>query len=640
VGAIVLAIFWLSLPARADDEWQPVSAEDLRLTTEPKAPGAPAIYLYRQVDRDDRESREVTYERIKILTEDGRKYADIEVPFVKDRAKVVGVKARTIQPDGTIADFDGKVYEKTVVKAKSVKYLAKTFTLPNVRVGTIVDYRYTVNLNTQYVYDSGWILSGELFTKRARFSLKPNPHFTLQSSWPVGLPAGTQPPKNENGVISLETQDVPAFQVEDHIPPERELKCRVDFIYHEGMVADDPAEFCKQEAKRRYGRHESFLNKRKAMEEALAQIISPNDSQETKLQKIYARVQQVRNRSFEREKSEQEKKREKQKDINNVEDVWKEQEGWSYQINYLFIALARAAGFEAYRVDISRRDVYAVFNPRLMNPWRLNGEVILVRRDGKDYYFDPGTAFAPYGVLPWPKTAVQGLLADKDGGKWIETSLPSSSETRIERRADLNLSEDGTVEGKVTVTYSGVEALWLRMQQRDEDDTSRKKLLEDLVKETVPVGCEVELTNQPDWKSAAPTFVAEYKLKIQDWVSRAGRRAMIPMGMFSSSEKHLFEHAERVHPIYFHNPYLKVDDITINLPLGWKIESTPGPIALDGQAVGFDLKSEDVKGALHLSRTLRIDAMLVDKQYYGALRSFFQSVRSGDEQQVVLQPIS
>jgi hypothetical protein len=34
--------------------FQPVSPEELKMTSEPKVPGAPAIILYRQVDRDDR----------------------------------------------------------------------------------------------------------------------------------------------------------------------------------------------------------------------------------------------------------------------------------------------------------------------------------------------------------------------------------------------------------------------------------------------------------------------------------------------------------------------------------------------------------------------------------------------------------
>src|SRR5882757_1489027 len=106
-------------------DWLPVTQEELKMTREPKAPGAPAIYLYRQVDRDDQEYRELSYARIKIFTDEGRKQADIEIPFVKGEGDIHGIQARTIHPDGSIIDFDGKVYEKTIVKAKGVKVLAK-----------------------------------------------------------------------------------------------------------------------------------------------------------------------------------------------------------------------------------------------------------------------------------------------------------------------------------------------------------------------------------------------------------------------------------------------------------------------------------------------------------------------------------
>ena len=145
------------------------------MTSEPLAPGAPAIILYRQVDRDDDQPvpREDNYVRIKILTEEGRKYANVEIPFLDGRQEVWKLKARTIKSNGVMADFDGKVFEKELVKVRGVKILAKTFTLPDVQVGTIVEYLYSVSFLNGSAPASHWILSEELFTKRAQFSLKP-----------------------------------------------------------------------------------------------------------------------------------------------------------------------------------------------------------------------------------------------------------------------------------------------------------------------------------------------------------------------------------------------------------------------------------------------------------------------------------
>ena len=146
--ALLAAVLLGVIPVRAGVGFQPVSQEELKMTSEPQAPGAPAIILYRQVDRDDngRTSHEDNYYRIKILTEEGRKYGDIEIPFFRQTGSVVGIHARSIRPDGTIAEFDGKIYEKTIAKAKGLKYLAKTFTLPDVKVGSIIEYSYTIDL--------------------------------------------------------------------------------------------------------------------------------------------------------------------------------------------------------------------------------------------------------------------------------------------------------------------------------------------------------------------------------------------------------------------------------------------------------------------------------------------------------------
>ncbi len=641
---LVLLLFVAAVAQRtqsvsAGDEWQPISQEELKMTSVPEAPGAPAVYLYRQVDRDDsnRTPHEFNYARIKILTEEGRKYADVEIPFFKDEGNIHGIKARTIRPDGSIVNFEGKAFDKTIVKAKGLKYLAKTFTLPDVQAGSIIEYHYAYDLNEGYVYNSHWILSEELFTKRGKFSLRPNQDFALRWSWPAGLPAGTVPPKNEGGYVRLESQNIPAFQIEDYMPPQNELKFRVDFIYSESGAEKDPDKFWKKEGKKLNDRVEGFTGKRKAMEQAVAETVAPNDTPEAKLQKIYAKVQKFRNTSWETEKTEQEQKREKLKEINNVEDLWKRGYGNGRQINWLFLAMARAAGFDAYSVYISSRSEY-FFNPLLMNTNQLNGDVVLVKLNGKEVYCDPATAFAPFGLLSWPETAVKGLRLDKEGGSWVTTTLPPSSDSRIERKAELKLTETGSLEGKLTVTFSGLEALWRRIEERNEDATNRKKFLEDQVKEYIPVGIELDLTNQPDWGGSTPTLVAEFELKVPGWVSGAGRRALVPVGLFSAPEKHAFEHANRVHAIYFSYPSEKLDDVRIDLPLGWQVNSLPPVQDLDAKAAVYSLKVENNKGALHLTRRLNMDLLMVEAKLYPTLRIFFQIVRTGDEQQIVLQP--
>ena len=155
------------------------------------------------------------------------------------------------------------------------------------------------------------------------------------------------------------------------------------------------------------------------------------------------------------------------------------------------------------------------------------------------------------------------------------------------------------------MTFTGLDALRLRVEERHEDETSRKKYLQDLVKEQIPAAAEVDLTNKPDWASSSPSFLTEFKIKVPGWMSGAGRRALLPIGIFTASEKNVFTHAERVHPIYFEFPFSREDDITIALPLGLEVGSLP-PAQTEGRGpVLYSFQAEKNNAILHLTRKLR-----------------------------------
>jgi hypothetical protein len=637
-GMICVLVFCAGTHAIRAEDWAPILPAELKMTAEPRAPGAPAIMLYRQVDRDDNDSIEDNYARIKILTEEGRKFADVEIPFDKKNEYIRSIQARTIRPDGSVVNFDGTVYEKPIAKARGVKLLAKTFTIPDVQVGSIIEYRYRHGFESNFVFDSKWVLSQELFTKHAKFSLDPYRPFGMHCSWPAGLPPGTPEPKEKGGKIRLEAQDIPAFVPEEYMPPENELKYQVDFIYIPDLIHDsekDPKAFWKKYGKAAYHQVEDFVDKRRAMTEAVAQIVAPGDSAEAKLRKIYERTQGLRNTSYERRMSEQEGERENLKQAANVEDVWKRGYGNGVEIAWLFLALVRAAGIPADPVIVSTRGAH-FFHANVMNPNDLNSNVVVVTLDGKELYLDPGTALVPFGALPWGETAVSGLRLTDDGGDWLRTPPLDPKDSRIERRGHLQLTSSGTLEGKLTVTYTGQEALWRRLEERHEDDTDRKRFLEDQIKADIPSGADVDLTNHPNWDSASQSLVAEYKLKVPGWAAAAGQRALLPVGLFGAQDSHAFQHAARIHPLYFNFPHQSADNITVELPANWKISSLPKPRGADRDSFVYSIWSEGGDESLLLYRALTINTMLVNTKDYAMVRDFFQTVRAGDQDQVIL----
>ncbi len=428
-----------------------------------------------------------------------------------------------------------------------------------------------------------------------------------------------------------------AFQKEDFIPPENELKSRVDFYYTRQTKLEPPAQFWKREGKEWYDVVQEFIGKRKGVERAAGEIVSPSEPPEAKLRRLYARVQQVRNLSYERSKTKKEEEREKLKDNESVEDVWKHGYGYRNQLNRLFVGLARAAGFEAWSVRVSQRDAY-FFREDLQDGRQLDGEVALVRLEGKDLYFDPGTQFCPFGLLSWENTGVRGIRLEKDGGVFVTTPNPSPADAATERKATLEFSDDGTLVGMLTVIFRGHEAMSRRREASESDDAGRRKQLEDEINEWLPAGARVELTKAPDWTGSEPELRAEFSLRVSSWGTAAGRRWLLPVSLFGAGRQTHFRSANRIHPLYFEYPVQVMDEISVRLPLSFQVSNTPTPQRRSGAFGQYEIACETQGNTLKIQRRMATNGVLIPVEYYSGLRTFFESVRSSDEEQVVLQP--
>src|SRR5258708_30813485 len=102
-------------PAAALDDWQPITDEDRKLTSK-DVNGASAVMLYHEQSSDDNRNTRSSYTRIKILTEKGKQYADVELRYLGSDFHIINVKARTVAPDCTVTPISVKPFDKTIVK--------------------------------------------------------------------------------------------------------------------------------------------------------------------------------------------------------------------------------------------------------------------------------------------------------------------------------------------------------------------------------------------------------------------------------------------------------------------------------------------------------------------------------------------
>ena len=141
-------VLLVSLASMARGQWTVPTQEELTMTSQPEVPGAAAVYLFKEETTEDKLHMWSIYVRLKVLTDGGKEYANVELKQYSSTEyggfTVNDIEGRTIHPDGTIIPFTGKPFEKTIEKAQGFKAKEKVFTLPDVTVGSILEYRYKI----------------------------------------------------------------------------------------------------------------------------------------------------------------------------------------------------------------------------------------------------------------------------------------------------------------------------------------------------------------------------------------------------------------------------------------------------------------------------------------------------------------
>ena len=634
---VVLAVIAVSpLEVSTFAKWRPISDAEKALTEVKESPGAPAVLLYRDVDTNDVTSVGRHYYRIKILTEEGKDYGDIEIPYLKGSGgtKIRGIEARTVQPDGTIIPFEGKVFEKLIIKASGVKVQAKVFSFPDVQVGSILEYQYRTSWSESSLRAAFWEIHSDLFTLEAHFAFKPWTR-NVSISWSSQFIPGGKNPEEKGARISLSLENIAAFEEERFMPPESSLRSRVMFYYF-SRRPKDADDFWKKQGKSRHEFAETFIGKRKGIKKAVAELVSPADSDEEKVRKIYARVQEIRNLTYERSRSEEERKRENIKENQHVDHVLERGYGYRIQINRLFVAMVRAAGLDADVVRISERDAW-FFNKNRLDRRQLDGEVAVVKIGGEDHWYDPSTPYCPIGMLSWHRTGVAGIRLDKNGGEFVETPQPTVGDAVINRKAELRLDDSGTLEGTLTVTFHGMEAIRRRKDMLEADEGSAEDELKEEIEGWLPSNATIEIQEIVGWKSSEQPLQVTVDIKMPDYALSTGSRLLVPTGIFVANASNPFAHAKRVHPVYFRSPYRRTDDLTIELPEGMEVESLPALQRHQPRFARYKAKTSEEDGRLHVERELTVVGYFYRVNHYPELRKFFGDVRTSDEEQAVLR---
>jgi hypothetical protein len=643
--AVLCSLFCVSFafPATLRAQFQAPTKEELEMTSDPKAPGADAVYLYREEKTDDNLHYHSLLVRIKVLTEKGKELATVRIPYERRSFKVTDIQGRTIHRDGTVIQLTAKPSDLTDVKTKDFQINSMVFTLPSVEVSSILEYRLQIRYEDDTVSSPTWDIQQEYFVHKAHYVFEPsknleyitNSRGDMANNLMYALIGGdgVKMKHDVTNRYSLDVENVPPIPNDDWMPPLNTIKWRAQFYYSAYMSG---AEFWQKESKRWAKETDRFADPSKTLKDAVAKIVSPTDTDEQKARKLYDEVMKLDNTDFTREKSSAELKNEKLKQIHDAEDVWTQKGGTSDDLALLFVAMARAAGLRVYPMQVVNRD-RAVFDQTYLSLSQLDDYIVVMPVNGKDVYLDPGQKMCPFGLLHWKHTFASGLRVTDDGPALGNTPGGLYTASGVQRIGDLNIDGAGGVKGTARFVLTGQEALHWRQLAIRNDESEVKKQFNESIRASMPDGVQADFNHflgLPDYSSNLVAVI-----DVSGNVGTAtGKRVFLPGLFFEAHASHPFvAQDKRTMLIDVHYPKHDLDEVTYHLPAEFTIETPlqPANVSWPAHAI-FKVDSKVSSNNVVVSRVAAFNFSVLPSTDYSDLHDFYQKVATADQQQLVL----
>src|ERR1035437_1665910 len=522
VASLGVMLLGAAAPLVSHAQFSAPSTEELKMTSDPKAPGADAVYLFREETADDPHHFHTVYARMKILTERGKEAATVHVtyarnfifnaiggnssrmgsgtsnhwdapdvnhagedqPFETDsfnvRTDVSAIEGRTIHPDGTVVPMTGSAAALLKVKRGRNEVNDLTFTLPSAEVGSILEYRYQVRYD-RFLKAPDWQVQQPYFVHRAHYSFTPAEKFLPSRNKMGSAGIDDSAPIDANGEAMTDIRDAAV------LPPGKSVKLEASGNYPLDLTdvppfpqepfgppmmgqayqvsffytpTPDGKEFWQKEMGHWTKNLNQYIAPTPMLQHTIADLFTPADGPLEKAKKIFAVVEKLENIDFGFDG---------EPGIGSewiptghVETVLQEKKGTSNQMAYLYLALARVAGLNARPERIASRS-QRIFSPQFLRTDQLDSVVIAVNIYGKEITVDPGAKMTPFQTMHWAHAGAGGITMG--AGNKVETSitpLQLNTDNSVLRVGSLDVSPQGAISGTLKVGFIGQPAIQLR----------------------------------------------------------------------------------------------------------------------------------------------------------------------------------
>lgn len=645
----ILGIILLSpkMALAGKDDWKPIDPAHMALKAPIVEKDADAEAIFWEVKVQDELYGQLPqtvlnhYLRIKIFTERGRESESrIDIPFLGNY-RINDIAGRTIKPDGTIVELKkDAIFERTILKANGLKIKAKSFAMPAVEPGSIIEYRWQEVRVDSLAYYIHLDFQRDIPVQSIKYYIKPLslPYLTYGMRVKTFNGVSNALTKEKDGFYSATMTNVPAFHEESYMPPEDTVRPWMLVYYSEDKtLAPDP--FWADYAKKTHESVKDLIKPNDNMRKAVATIVAEGDEPYKKLEKIFLFCRnKIKNASY-LKVSESEMKQAKNNKTPN--DTLKTEIGSGLDIDLLFAALINAAGMDARIAKLTDRSKN-FFDRNFTDDFFMKNYLIAVKLNNNWAFFDPGSLGLPYGMLRWQDEAQDALICDPKEPVFVKTPLSGPEKSLKKRTARLKLLEDGTLEGTVRVEYTGQFDAQIKADIKEDSTSEREESIKaDLVKRLK--SAEVSDIKVENAEEYGKNYVYSYKVRIANYAQKTGKRLFIQPAFFQNGADSIFASSDRKHPIYFPFPWSEIDTINVELPAGYALENptVPAPFSA-GEVSKYNARVQITtdKRVLIFTRTFSFgdaSSLFFPNSSYSQLKHVFDTIQERDKHTLTLK---
>lgn len=553
-----------------------------------------------------------------------------------------------------VQDFDGATYnlvngavttsklDKTghFTEKASDTYWIEKYTLPAVREGSIIEYRYTVRTPLSVATNpKTWYFQRDIPVAWSEYKIVIPNYFYYKilmggylsllvnenKSTTVNLLPGE--PNARAVSYRFVVKDAPAFRDEAYITTDDDYLSKIDFELARYTLSDGvPHTFSVDwnDLDRTLLLDSEFGGqiKRTGFLKDVAQTLL---SQHTDtLARITAAYNHVRQRIKWDEKTSYWSK--------NIKKVYDDRKGDAGDINLLLIALLREMNIEADPVILSTRshgrvdELFALLR-------HFNYVVAYTSVGGKELFLDATDAHLLPGMLPTHCLNGTGRLVSAKQSRFV--SLAPVERDIEAMSAAFVLSADGELAGSLTHSHGGYSA-WSARKQFSAD--GKTKYIESIQKKRTP--WQIETSEFTGTDSSPLPFQVAYSLSIPEACARAGDRMYLQPMITEARTQNPFKEAERMYPVDFGAPIDETFNATYTLPAGFQVEELPKPIlmTLPNNTGRFTYQVQNPSpGQLLVTSRVSLRQAKYFAEDYATLREFFNQIVAKHAEQVVLK---